>query len=170
VVAGLVITVMRFTMGLGSVTNLSANNPWGLWISFDLLCGVALAAGGYTTSTACYIFGYKRFHGAVRPAILTAFLGYALVVLALHYDVGRPWRLVYPIFYQQGTTSVLFEVGLCVFIYLTVLFLEFLPAALEWWGRVRPAAQRPGQVDHGADHPRRHPVHPAPKFARRPSI
>jgi Ni/Fe-hydrogenase subunit HybB-like protein len=134
VVAGLVITVMRFTMGLGSVTNLSANNPWGLWISFDLLCGVALAAGGYTTSTACYIFGYKRFHGAVRPAILTAFLGYALVVLALHYDVGRPWRLVYPIFYQQGTTSVLFEVGLCVFIYLTVLFLEFLPAALEWWG------------------------------------
>ena len=130
--AGVVVTIMRFTMGLGSVTNLSDNNPWGIWIGFDLLCGVALAAGGYTTSAACYIFGFKRFHGAVRPAILTAFLGYALVVFALNYDVGRPWRLVYPIFYQQGTTSILFEVGLCVFIYLTVLFLEYLPAALEW--------------------------------------
>ncbi|EKO37973.1 MAG: polysulfide reductase [Solidesulfovibrio magneticus str. Maddingley MBC34] len=130
--AGVVVTIMRFTMGLGAVTNLSDNNPWGIWIGFDLLCGVALAAGGYTTSAACYIFGFKRFHGAVRPAILTAFLGYALVVFALNYDVGRPWRLVYPIFYQQGTTSILFEVGLCVFIYLTVLFLEYLPAALEW--------------------------------------
>lgn len=132
--AGLIVTIMRFTMGLGSVTNLSDNNPWGIWIGFDLLCGVALAAGGYTTSAACYIFGFKRFHGAVRPAILTAFLGYALVVFALNYDVGRPWRLVYPIFYQQGTTSILFEVGLCVFIYLTVLFLEYLPAAMEWKG------------------------------------
>ena len=73
---GAVITVLRFTKGLGGVTNLSDNNPWGIWISFDLLCGVALAAGGYTTSAACYVFGLKRYHSAVRPAILTAFLGY----------------------------------------------------------------------------------------------
>ncbi|EPR30744.1 Polysulfide reductase NrfD [Alkalidesulfovibrio alkalitolerans DSM 16529] len=132
---GLVVTVLRFTGGLGAVTNLDDNNPWGVWIAFDLLCGVALAAGGYTTSAACYIFGLKRYHGAVRPAILTAFLGYALVVFALHYDVGQPWRLPYPIFVSQGTTSLLFEVGLCVFLYLTVLFIEFSPAALEWLGR-----------------------------------
>lgn len=132
---GLVVTVLRFTGGLGAVTNLDDNNPWGVWIAFDLLCGVALAAGGYTTSAACYIFGLKRYHGAVRPAILTAFLGYALVVFALHYDVGQPWRLPYPIFVSQGTTSLLFEVGLCVFLYLSVLFIEFSPAALEWLGR-----------------------------------
>ncbi|MBM4289808.1 MAG: hypothetical protein FJ135_16995, partial [Deltaproteobacteria bacterium] len=105
---GLVVTVLRFTQGLGTVTNLDDNNPWGIWISFDLLCGVALAAGGYTTSAACYVFGLKRYHSAVRPAILTAFLGYALVVFALHYDVGRPWRLPYPFFVQSGPTSVLF--------------------------------------------------------------
>lgn len=133
-VAGLIVTVMRFTGGLGAVTNLDQNNPWGIWIGFDLMCGVALAAGGYTTSAACYIFGLKKFHAGVRPAILTAFLGYALVVFALHYDVGRPWRLPYPIFVQQGTTSLLFEVGLCVFLYLTVLAIEFSPAALEWLG------------------------------------
>ncbi|MCK5837131.1 MAG: polysulfide reductase NrfD, partial [Desulfobacula sp.] len=131
---GLVLTILRFTMGLGTVTNLDNNNPWGIWIGFDLLCGVALAAGGYVTSATCYIFGLKRFHSAVRPAILTAFLGYALVVLALHYDVGRPWRLPYPVFYSPGTSSLLYEVGLCVFLYLTVLFIEYSPAAMEWLG------------------------------------
>jgi len=131
---GLVLTVLRFTGGLAAVTNLDHHNPWGIWIGFDLLCGVALAAGGYTTSAATYIFGLKRYHSAVRPAILTAFLGYALVVLALHYDVGRPWRLPYPIFFSQGTSSLLFEVALCVFLYLSVLFIEFSPAAMEWLG------------------------------------
>ncbi len=134
---GLVLTILRFTGGLGAVTHLDHNNPWGLWIGFDLLCGVALAAGGYMTSAAVYIFGLKRYHSAVRPAILTAFLGYALVVLALHYDVGRPWRLPYPIFLSQGTSSLLFEVALCVFLYLTVLFIEFSPAAMEWLGMKR---------------------------------
>jgi Ni/Fe-hydrogenase subunit HybB-like protein len=135
---GGIVTLLRFTKGLGAVTNLSDNNPWGIWISFDLLCGVALAAGGYTTSAACYIFGLKRFHSAVRPAILTAFLGYALVVFALHYDVGRPWRLAYPILVQSGPTSVLFEVGLCVFLYLITLFIEWVPSAFEWLGFRKP--------------------------------
>ncbi len=141
IIAGLIVTVIRFTGGLGAVTNLDDNYPWGIWISFDLLCGVALAAGGYTTAAACYVFGFKKYHSAVRPAVLTAFLGYALVVMALHYDVGRPWRLPYPIFVQQGTTSLLFEVGLCVFLYLTVLFLEFLPTLFEWkgWRKLRDA-------------------------------
>jgi len=136
VISGLIATIMRFTGGLGAVTNLSDYNPWGIWIGFDLLCGVALAAGGYVTSAACYLFGMKRFHSAVRPAILTGFLGYALVFLALLYDVGRPFRLVlaYPFVVQQGTSSLLFEVGLCVALYLNVLFLEFCPAALEWLG------------------------------------
>jgi Ni/Fe-hydrogenase subunit HybB-like protein len=137
VVVGLIITVIRFTQGLRATTNLSDYNPWGIWIGFDLLVGVALAAGGYVTSAACYIFGLKRFHSAVRPAILTGFLGYALVVLALHYDVGRPWRLPYPFIVQQGTTSLLFEVAACVALYLTVLFIEFTPAALEWLGLKR---------------------------------
>jgi Ni/Fe-hydrogenase subunit HybB-like protein len=137
VLIGLFLTVRRFTEGLGAVTNLSDNNAWGIWIGFDLLTGVALAAGGYVTAAAVYIFGMKKYHSAVRPAVLTGFLGYALVVLALHYDVGRPWRLPYPFVVQQGTSSVLFEVGACVALYLTVLFLEFSPAALEWLGLKR---------------------------------
>ena len=134
ILIGIVITFLRFTTGLGPVTHLSDDNPWGVWIGFDLLVGVALAAGGYVTSAAVYIFGLKKYHSAVRPAVLTGFLGYALVVFALHYDVGRPWRLPYPFLVQQGTTSLLFEVAACVALYLSVLFLEFVPAALEWLG------------------------------------
>ena len=134
VIIGLYVTVLRFTKGLGTVTNLSDYNPWGIWIGFDLLVGVALAAGGFVTSAAVYIFGMKKYHSAVRPAILTGFLGYVMVVVALHYDVGQPWRLPYPFVVQRGTTSLLFEVAACVALYLTVLFLEFSPAALEWLG------------------------------------
>jgi Ni/Fe-hydrogenase subunit HybB-like protein len=134
IVIGIVLTILRFTMGLGAVTNLSNDNPWGLWIGFDLLVGVALAAGGYVTSAAVYLFGMKKYHSAVRPAVLTGFLGYSLVVFALQYDVGRPWRLPYPFIMQQGTSSLLFEVAACVALYLTVLFLEFVPAPMEWLG------------------------------------
>lgn len=133
-VIGIVVTILRFTQGLGATTNLTNYNPWGIWIGFDLLVGVALAAGGYVTSAAVYLFGMKKYHSAVRPAVLTGFLGYFLVVIALTYDLGRPWRLPYPFVVSQGTTSLLFEVALCVALYLTVLFLEFSPAALEWLG------------------------------------
>lgn len=128
---GLTITVIRFTVGIGSVTNLDDNQPWGMWIGFDLLCGVCLAAGGYFTTVACYVMGMKHFHSAARPAVTTAFLGYAFVVVALLYDLGHPLRLPF-MFFFPGTTSVLFEVGLCVATYLTVLFVEFSICPMEW--------------------------------------
>jgi len=134
ILLGLYLSFLRFSGGLGAVTNLDNNNAWGLWIAFDLLCGVALAAGGYTTAATVEIFGLKKYHAALRPALLTAFLGYSMVVVALLYDVGRPWRLPYPFVISPGTTSVLFEVGACVMTYLIVLFLEFTPIGLEWLG------------------------------------
>jgi len=144
VLVGLWLAYRRFTGGLGAVTNLSHKNPWGIWIGFDLLTGVALAAGGFTTSAAVYLFGMKKYHSAVRPAVLTGFLGYFFVVVALLFDVGRPWRLPYPFIMQQGPTSVMFEVALCVSLYLNVLFLEFSPIPLEWlgWKKARNLAVR----------------------------
>jgi Ni/Fe-hydrogenase subunit HybB-like protein len=134
ILIGLWLTWRRFSAGLGAVSNLDQSNPWGIWIGFDLLCGVALAAGGYTTAAAVEIFGMKKYHAALRPAVLTGFLGYSMVVFALLYDVGRPWRLPYPFIISQGVTSVMFEVGACVLMYLVVLFLEISPVALEWLG------------------------------------
>jgi len=142
--AGIPAIIYRFAYGLGAVTNLSQVNPWGLWIGLDVLCGVALAAGGFTLAATVYIFGLKEYHAVVRPAVLTGFLGYVFVVIGLLVDLGRPWKLPVPIVYSFGTTSVMFEVAWCVCLYNFVLFLEFLPAALEWLGlrRAREWAMR----------------------------
>ena len=131
---GAAIALLRFTKGLGAATNLTDAVPWGLWIGFDVMTGVALAAGGFVTSSAVYLFGMKEYKPVVRPAILTGFLGYSLVVVGLIVDLGRPWRLPYPFVVRAGPTSALFEIALCVMLYLFTLFVEFTPAAFEWLG------------------------------------
>jgi Ni/Fe-hydrogenase subunit HybB-like protein len=131
---GLPALAYRFAFGLGAATNLSQATPWGLWIGFDMLCGVALAAGGYTLAAAVYMFGFRELKPVVRAAILTGFLGYVFAVIGLLCDLGQPWRIPYPLVYSWGTTSVMFEVGWCVALYTTVLALEFLPAFCEWMG------------------------------------
>ncbi len=124
------VTAVRFAYGLGSVTNLSDAAPWGLWIGFDVMSGVALAAGGFVLAATVYIFGLERYRPFVRPAVLTALLGYAAVAVGLLYDLGLPWRIWHPLVHWQHR-SVLFEVAMCVMLYLTVLALEFAPAVLE---------------------------------------
>jgi len=122
-VLGTAVLAVRFTRGLGAVTNLSDRFPWGLWVGFDILCGVGLAAGGFAITTVVYVFNLKRFKPIVRPTILTAFLGYSLVVVALLFDLGRPWNIWHPLV-MWNPRSVMFEVSCCVTLYLTVLALE----------------------------------------------
>ncbi len=122
--------IFRFVFGLGAATNLTDEFPWGLWIGFDILCGVGLAAGGFTLCGLVYIFNIKEFKPIVRPAILTAFLGYLLVVFALLVDLGRPDRIWHAMI-MWNPRSVMFEVAWCVMLYSTVLALEFSPAILE---------------------------------------
>lgn len=123
-------TIIRFTQGLAGATNLTDSFPWGLWVGFDILCGVALAAGGFTISATVYIFNLEKFRPIVRPAILTAFLGYVLVIGALMFDLGRPWNVWHPLV-MWNPHSVMFEVGWCVTLYTTVLALEFSPVVFE---------------------------------------
>jgi len=134
--AGLYATWLRFAKGLGAATALSDRFPWGIWIGFDILCGVGLAAGGFTMAAAVHIFRVKRFEAVVRPAILTAFLGYVLVVFALMFDLGRPWVVWHPLV-MWNPHSVMFEVAWCVMLYTTVLALEFSPMVFErlGWGK-----------------------------------
>ena len=91
--AGLVAAVQRYAIGLGATTNLADTFPWGLWIGFDILVGVGLAAGGFTIAATVYIFNIERFRPILRPTILTAFLGYLLVIAGLMVDLGRPWAI-----------------------------------------------------------------------------
>jgi len=122
--------LLRFFYGIGSVTNLSDRFPWGLWIGFDVMGGVALAAGAFVIAAMGHIFGLKRFEPLVRPAILTGLLGYLLVIGGLMVDLGRPYNVWRPLVHWQHR-SVMWEVGLCVATYTTVLIIEFLPVILE---------------------------------------
>jgi Ni/Fe-hydrogenase subunit HybB-like protein len=135
--AGFIAAMWRYSQGLGATTHLTDTFPWGIWIGFDILVGVGLAAGGFTIAAAVYIFNIERFRPILRPTILTAFLGYLLVIAGLMVDLGRPWAIWHAIIYWNPH-SVMFEVAWCVMLYTAVLALEFSPVVFEKFNMERP--------------------------------
>ncbi len=129
-VFGFALALYRFAVGIGGVSNLNQGYPWGFWIGFDVLAGIALAAGGFVVAGLMHMFGGEKYQPLVRPTILTAFLGYLLFILALMVDLGRPWTIWHMTIYWHHE-SPMFEVGWCVMMYTTILFLEFLPVVFE---------------------------------------
>lgn len=136
VVLGVFAAGARLLLGLGSTTNLNDAYPWGLWISFDILSGVALAGGGFTMAAVIYIFNMKKFEPLLRPAKLSAFIGYLMFIVGLFFDLGRPWRIWHPMV-MWNPHSVLFEVSWCVMLYTTVLGIDIFIMALERWQKFR---------------------------------
>ncbi len=121
---------IRFIWGIGAVTNLDNYTPWGLWIGVDVAAGVALAAGGFTSAALGHVIHREKYNAIVRPALLTAMLGYTFVAFAVFTDIGRFYYIWHPLIMWNGN-SALFEVGICVMIYMSVLYIEFLPIAAE---------------------------------------
>ena len=136
-VGGVVAAVVRFGLGLGAATHLSDAFPWGLWIGFDVLVGVGLAAGGFTVAATVHILHLERYEPIARPAVFTAFLGYLLVIVGLLFDLGQPWD-IWHTFVMWNPRSVMFEVAWCVVLYTAVLALEFSPIVLERFGLTLP--------------------------------
>ena len=126
------VMIYRLVYGLGPSTNLTDTNPWGIWIGVDVLCGIALAAGGLVMGTAYYLFGMKEYHHFVRPAILTSLLGYVFAVFALLFDLGRYYRLPYPMVVSYGLSSIMFLIAWHFALYIIVLMVEWSPALFEW--------------------------------------
>jgi Ni/Fe-hydrogenase subunit HybB-like protein len=135
--SGFCAAVARFALGLGATTNLTDEFPWGLWIGFDFL-GIGLAAAGFTIVAAVHLFHAHQYEPIVRPAILTAFIGYLLVVLVLVIDLGRPDHFWHPLV-MWNPHSVMFEITWCVILYSTVLSLEFAPIVFEKLGMHTPS-------------------------------
>lgn len=125
-----VFLAIRFLFGIGAVTNLDNQFPWGLWIGVDVAAGVALAAGGFTTAALGHVMHRDEYAAIIRPALLTAMLGYTFVAMGVFVDLGRWYYIWHPLIMWNGN-SALFEVGICVMIYLTVLYIEFLPIVTE---------------------------------------
>ena len=133
VVIGAVASMVRFVYGLGVTTNLNDTYPWGLWISFDVVTAVPLAAGAFTLGAIVHCFNIKQLEPLVRPSIVTGFLGYSLVSVGLLLDLGQPQRAWHVLRYWN-VHSPMFEVSMCIMLYTTVLFLEFLSPVAEKFG------------------------------------
>lgn len=130
----------RFWKGIGSITNLNQDYPWGFWIGFDVVTGVAFAGGAYVVTFMVYILGQEKYHPIVRATVLNGFLAYVFYAGALLLDLGRPWNVVNPIIGNSfGVSSVLFLVAWHFMLYMMAQFVEFSPAVAEWlgWRRVR---------------------------------
>ena len=137
-IAGMVIIIIRFWKGIGSVTNLTQEVPWGLWIGFDVVTGVAFAGGAYVLTFMVYILKIKKYHSIVRVTVLNGFLAYVFYAGALLLDLGRPWNVVNPIIGNSfGTSSVLFLVAWHFLLYMIAELIEFSPAIAEWLGAKR---------------------------------
>src|SRR3990170_7665672 len=135
---GIVLIVIRFAKGLGAVTNLSQDYPWGLWIGFDVVTGVAFAGGAYVLTFMVYILGIKKYHPIVRVTVLNGFLAYVFYAGALLLDLGRPWNVINPIIGNSfGVNSILFLVAWHFMLYMIAEFIEFSPAIAEWLGLER---------------------------------
>jgi Ni/Fe-hydrogenase subunit HybB-like protein len=135
---GFIIIVIRFWKGLGAVTNLTQDVPWGLWIGFDVVTGVAFAGGAYVLTFMVYILNMKTYHSVVRITVLNGFLAYVFYAGALLLDLGRPWNVVNPIIGNSfGTSSVLFLVAWHFLLYMVAQLIEFSPAVAEWLGAKR---------------------------------
>jgi Ni/Fe-hydrogenase subunit HybB-like protein len=137
-IMGLTIIIIRFWKGIGAVTNLTQEVPWGLWIGFDVVTGVAFAGGAYVLTFVVYILKVKKFHTIVRVTVLNGFLAYVFYAGALLLDLGRPWNVVNPIIGNSfGTSSVLFLVAWHFLLYMIAELIEFSPAIAEWLGAKR---------------------------------
>jgi len=134
---GLGVAFYRWMTGLGPTTNLSDGRGWGIWISFDMMSGIGLAAGAFSVAAVVYIFNLKKFHSIVRPTILTGFISYILAAFTLLVDLGQPQRIWHLLIYGN-IHSPLFEIGWCVMLYTTVLALEFSPVVFEALGLKAP--------------------------------
>ncbi len=138
ILTGIVLIVIRFIYGIGSVTNLSQEVPWGLWIGFDVVTGVAFAGGAYVITFLVYILNREKYHSIVRVTVLNGFLAYVFYAGALLLDLGRPWNVVNPIIGNSfGTSSVLFLVAWHFLLYMIAELIEFSPAIAEWIGAKR---------------------------------
>lgn len=138
ILAGIAILVQRFVHGLGSVTNLSQAYPWGLWIGFDVVTGVAFAGGAYVITFVVYVMRLEKYHPIVRATVLNGLLAYVFYAGALVLDLGRPWNVINPIIGNDfGYNSVLFLVSWHFMLYMIAEAIEFSPAVAEWLGAKR---------------------------------
>ncbi|BCS52168.1 NrfD/PsrC family molybdoenzyme membrane anchor subunit [Geobacter sp. SVR] len=128
-----VAAVYRLIFGIGAASNLNDLWPWGLWIAFDVLGGVAMAAGGFLIAAAVYILNWKKYKCIARASILNAFFGYLLAAISICLDIGRSFVIWHPMVMWQ-VNSIMFIVAIHVVLYTSTLATESSPMVFEKLG------------------------------------
>jgi Ni/Fe-hydrogenase subunit HybB-like protein len=136
VAVGVIVGLVRFATGIGTIANINNAYPWGWWVGYGIMTMIAIGGVGFTMTALVEIFGVHRYHAFLRPAVLMGLLCYTSAITMLMVELGRPW-MVWMVLVSWAPTSALYEVGWCAFLYLTVLALEFAQTPVENLGWAR---------------------------------
>ncbi|MCX5822684.1 MAG: polysulfide reductase NrfD [Deltaproteobacteria bacterium] len=135
ILLGVLLILYRLARGMGAVTNLSQEFPWGIWIGFDVMVGVAFAGGAYVLTFVVYILRSDKYHSIIRATVLNGLLAYVFYAGAIFLDLGRWWNITNPLWGNKfGVNSVLFLIAWHFLLYMLAEFVEFSPAIAEWLG------------------------------------
>jgi Ni/Fe-hydrogenase subunit HybB-like protein len=135
ILLGALLILYRLVKGLGAVTNLSQEFPWGIWIGFDVMVGVAFAGGAYVLTFVVYVLRSDKYHSIIRATVLNGLLAYVFYAGAIFLDLGRWWNMANPLYGNKfGVNSVLFLIAWHFLLYMIAEFVEFSPAIAEWLG------------------------------------
>jgi len=124
--------VYRFVTGIGQVSNMTDGYTWGIWEPVNVVVFTGIGAGAYAVGLLCYVFGKGRYHALVRPSVLVGAICYTLGASSILVALGRYWNSYWlPWIPYWNLSSALLEVAICVLMYVTVLWIEVVPAMLD---------------------------------------
>ncbi len=130
---GVCLAAMRFVSPLGPFSGMNDLYAWGIWKTFNVMTLTALGSGPLALGMAAWVFNRHKLHAVMRTALVAGFLFYATGLVALGFDVGRPWNFYNAVMpWRWNSESAMLEISICMPLY-CALFLSFeiLPLILE---------------------------------------
>ena len=130
---GLVLAGIRLVSPLGPFSAMNSAYAWGIWKTFNVMTLTALGSGPLALGMAAWVFNRQKLHVVMRTALVSGFLFYSTGLIALGFDVGRPWNFYNAVMpWRWNSESAMLEISICMPLYCAVfLSFEILPLFLE---------------------------------------
>jgi Ni/Fe-hydrogenase subunit HybB-like protein len=130
---GLGLAALRLFSPLGPFSAMNDVYAWGIWKTFNVMTLTALGSGPLALGMAAWVFNRQKLHVVMRTALVSGFLFYATGLIALGFDVGRPWNFYSAAMpWRWNSESAMLEISICMPLYCAIfLSFEILPLFLE---------------------------------------
>ena len=130
---GFALAAIRVFSPLGPFSGMNDVYAWGIWKTFNVMTLTALGSGPLALGMAAWVFNRQKLHVVMRTALVSGFLFYATGLVALGFDVGRPWNFYSAVMpWRWNSESAMLEISICMPLYCAVfLSFEILPLFLE---------------------------------------